>query len=330
MKTFASLLVLLFSIASGVAHAAPSDSDRATARALAREGYEAQQRGQYAVAAERFERADALVHAPTLLLGLARAEAGLGKLVEAHEAYLRILREGVAPDSPPVFARAVDEARREAAALAPRISWVTLQVLGPAAPHVRLDEAPVPVAALGVRRACNPGSHQVDASAEGFVGVKKTFALGEGGEQTLVLTLVPQPVATAAADAPPAPDEAAGPQGDQAPRAPSPTAPAPLGTKVGIAALAVGALGLLVGGVAGVLALAKHASLSEACPQARCSPGQAGAVGAYHTFADVATAGTIAGGALVLTGATLLVTAPAPAPSTAYAPVLGVSVHGTF
>ena len=59
--------------------------DRATARALAREGYEAQQRRQYALAADRFERAEALVHAPTLLLGLARAQQGLGELVEAQE-----------------------------------------------------------------------------------------------------------------------------------------------------------------------------------------------------------------------------------------------------
>jgi hypothetical protein len=65
-------------MATRVAQAEPSDADRATARVLAHEGFDAQQRGDYSVAADRFLRADALVHAPTLLLGLARAQVGLG------------------------------------------------------------------------------------------------------------------------------------------------------------------------------------------------------------------------------------------------------------
>ncbi|HTB74367.1 MAG TPA: hypothetical protein VK762_14045, partial [Polyangiaceae bacterium] len=47
------------------AQASKSDADRATARALAHEGYEAQKQGRYALAADRFERAEALVDAPT-------------------------------------------------------------------------------------------------------------------------------------------------------------------------------------------------------------------------------------------------------------------------
>jgi len=50
----------------GVANAEPSAADRATARSLADEGYTALQDKHYAEAADRFSRADALVHAPTL------------------------------------------------------------------------------------------------------------------------------------------------------------------------------------------------------------------------------------------------------------------------
>src|SRR5262245_10712882 len=106
------------------AEADPSDSDRATARALAAQAHRAVDDKDYATAEDLFARADALVHAPTLLLGLARARAELGKLVAAQETYNQILREGVLPTAPKSFFEALALARKEAAELAPRIAWV--------------------------------------------------------------------------------------------------------------------------------------------------------------------------------------------------------------
>ena len=85
---------------ASAALAEPSAADRATARSLAGEGYQALQDKDYATAADRFGRADALVHAPTLMIDWARALVGLGKLVEAQERYEQIVREGVDPKSP--------------------------------------------------------------------------------------------------------------------------------------------------------------------------------------------------------------------------------------
>ena len=181
------------------AQTAPSDADRATARALAHEGYEAQKHEHYALAADRFERAEALVHAPTLLLGLARAQVGLGKLVEANETFRRILREPLAPGAPAPFASAVKRRRERRRGVAARLAWVTLMVNGPTAPEVRLDGETVPAAALGVRLACNPGRHALKASAVGFAPAEQAFALSEGGEQTIAMTLRALP------EAPPAP-----------------------------------------------------------------------------------------------------------------------------
>src|SRR5262245_11425351 len=79
---------------TGLARAEDAGS-RATARSLAQEGKDAFDRKDYATAEERFTRAGALVHAPTLLVFLARAEVGLGKLVAAAENYRRVLREEV-------------------------------------------------------------------------------------------------------------------------------------------------------------------------------------------------------------------------------------------
>ncbi len=75
---------------------AQSDAEnRATARALAAQGQEQLEAKDYAKAEDSFRRADALFHAPTLVLGIARASAAEGKFVEAWEAYNRIIIEGV-------------------------------------------------------------------------------------------------------------------------------------------------------------------------------------------------------------------------------------------
>src|SRR5262249_50101448 len=68
---------LAFLLYAGGAWGEPSASDRATARVLADEAGDALDKKNYEIAADRFGRADALVHAPTLLLGLARAQVGL-------------------------------------------------------------------------------------------------------------------------------------------------------------------------------------------------------------------------------------------------------------
>lgn len=293
------------------AQASDADADRATARALARHGYEAQQRGAYATAAQDFERADALVHAPTLLLGLARAQAGLGRLVEAQETYQRILREGVDPRDPAPFARALEDARHEVKALAPRLAWVTIDVRGPRAPSVRVDQVAVPRAALGVPRACNPGTHTVTASAEGFAPAERTFVVGEGWAESVTLALEPLP-------APASPSPPAGSEGT------------PFVAKAGIVAVGVGVAGLLVGAVTGAVVLVKHASLSSACPDGHCSPGESDELSAYHGLATVSTVSTIAGACTAVTGAALLLATPQPASVTAYAGPLGVGIAGVF
>src|SRR5207302_4170048 len=101
IRAVGPLLVLVLAVR--VARAEATASDRATARVLADEAGEALDQKNYEVAADKFARAEALVHAPTLLLGLARADVGLRKFVEAQENYQRIVREGVTPGAPPAF-----------------------------------------------------------------------------------------------------------------------------------------------------------------------------------------------------------------------------------
>lgn len=301
-----------------VARAEPSDADRATARALAREGYDAERRGLYGIAADRFGRAEALVHAPTLLLGLARAQTGLGKLVEAQETYERIIREPLAPNAPPPFAKAVEDAKRERADLVPRIAWVTIVVSGAPSPAVTLDDVPAPTAILGVRRACNPGEHWVKANAKGFAPAERTFIVAEGSEQ--MVTLMMEALPAASPPTPPAPT----------PVAEHPVTGMPLQTKLAIGAFGIGAAGLITGGAAGIWVLARHASLGADCPHGLCSAGESNSVSTYRAVANLSTVALIAGGVGTVTGIALVLTTPKAPPITAYAGFLSAGVAGRF
>lgn len=280
-----------------VAHAEPSAADRATARSLATEGYWALHDKRYAEAADRFGRADALVHAPTLTLDWARSLVGLGQFVEAQERYELIIREGVESKAPPSWHRALSDAKTELAALRPRLSWVTITVAGAGDAHVSIDGVAVSSAAIGVRRAINPGAHDFAASANGYLSSSKTLTLAEGQEGSVALELqvdpnqqqvqpvldTPQPVQVVVA------------------------APARNRTPAYVA-FGVGAAGLVVGGVSGALWLGKRSTLKANCENPdQCPPEYADTVNAYDTLGIVSGVGFAVGVAGVATGVTLWV-----------------------
>lgn len=321
-----SLLLLAPSVARAQAAPVPSDADRVTARALAREGYDAQVHGDHARALDRFRRAEALVDAPTLLLGIARAQVGLGKLVEGHETYRHIVRETLAPDAPLPFGKAMEDAKRELAALEPRLAWVTIGVVGPreSAVRVTLDDAPLPSAILGSRRATDPGTHRVRVTAPGFEPAESTFTVSEG-EATSV-SLAPA-VAAVPPAAPPAAVTAAA--SARAPTASTSSPSTPFGKALGIALVGIGAAGLAGGGVTGVLALNRRASLSGTCPGGHCPASAQSQVDTYDTLGTASTASLAAGAACTVLGVTLVLTSKSSA-VTAYAGLLEAGVKGTF
>jgi hypothetical protein len=327
MRTRASLLLVACLLTSGgVARADVTAADRATARTLAQEGQEALEAKKYGPAAERFARADQLVHAPTLLLGLARAQVGLGKLVEALESYNRIVREGVAPTAPKSWSKAYEAATAEVETVTPRIPWVTITVLGPTSPEVVIDTSPVPAASLGVKRPVNPGIHKVRVSAEGYIPAEKTLNLAEG--QTLQVPFELEQVA--------APTVAHVPVGSSTVLLnTSGTRSGSAQTTVGIVALSVGGAGLIAGGVTGVLAMLKHNKLDGLCPDKQCPgdrPGTVGTYDNYHTLGHVSEAAFIAGGVGVALGAVLLLTRPRGDSISAgqVSPYIGVGNAGVF
>ena len=151
------------------AYAEDSASDRATARALAGEGYAALEKKDYVTAEDRFRRADELVHAPTLVLDRARALVGLGRFGEAYAAYDSIIRETLPASSPPVWKRAVKEAASEIETVKPKVGWITVRVKGARAPEVAINGHALPAARLGERLPETPGELHLVASAPRYV-----------------------------------------------------------------------------------------------------------------------------------------------------------------
>jgi hypothetical protein len=309
---------------------AQSAADRATARELGQDGQTALDAKNYASAEDLFRRADALFHAPTLLLGYARAEAGLGKVVNASEAYNRVIREGVAPGGPDAFVKAVEAAKAEAPAVEARIASVTVVVNGPDNPTVTLDDQPLPVAALGVRRPVDPGPHVVKATANGWDSAETTFTVADAGSANATVAMNRSVVASAPPPGGASASPIAGtPSSGGAPDTSDHGAAAAHGswqTPVGWVGIVAGGVGLATGAVAGVLAIGKHSSLETEC-KTDCKQAD---IDSYHAIGAISTVGFIAGGVLAGAGLILLVTAPSSTPQAGTATVTPYIGFGSF
>ncbi len=309
-------LVLSLSLLAPAAHAQTA-ADRGTARELGVEGQSALDKKDYATAEDRFRRADQLFHAPTLLLGYARAEAGLGKVVNASEAYNRVIREGVPPGAPPAFVAAVEAAKTEAGAVQARVASVTIAVVGPENPSVTLDDQPVPVAALGVKRPVDPGAHVVKATADGWMPGETKFTVTDAGSANASLTLTKAAGAPVASATPPAGGLAAsgasgtGTAGGSAGTVADTGSSGSTQRTIGFVGMGVGVVGLAVGAVTGGLAIGKHSTLTTECPNGTCTSDAATSdLSSYHSLALVSTIGFIAGGVLAAGGLVIFLTAP--------------------
>ncbi len=297
-----------------------TEADRATARALAREGHEALQRGDFTLAEDRFRRADQLIHAPTLVVDHARALVGLGRLVEAHERYALVLREGVAPNAPAAWKRAYQAAEKEIEALKPRLAWLTINVTGPEEPTVLLDGNEVPGAALGVRRAADPGERTIQASAPGYLPREETVTLGEGEERTLELILDPDPSAIAL-EPEPEPE-------------PAPLLPPPRPNRtLSYVLWGVGGAGIALGATTSILFLNTRSQLQDACASGRCPATEGDRVDRYNLYGTLSAIGWGVGLAAAGAGTALFFatqTAEAPPQGAFISPYLGVGSVGAY
>jgi hypothetical protein len=283
-----AVVVLLWSVAAR----GQTDADRATARALGERAHSALDSGDFRTAEDLFRRAGALIEAPTLTLGLARAQAGLGRLVAAHESYQRVVRWELGPRPPRAFVAALDAGKAEIAVLAKRLPSLVISVQNGEGATVTVDGQPIPDASLGVPRFVDPGKHVVSVTAGGAVPRSLELEIAESETKPVTLTLDrtvarPGSVVTRAVAVPPVARIAA--KVETHPGAPPGASSA---GALGGALLGAGIAGVVAGVSTGAVALSER-------PGADGTPEQ---TASYRRMRNLSLASLGGGGVAVLAG----------------------------
>lgn len=275
-----------------VARAAPPPNREAqlAAREKGQEGLDLLAQGRYAEAYARFEEADALFHAPTLVLHMGHCKRRSGELIAARALYERVVAEPLPPKASAAFRRAQDEAKEALRALEAAIPAIEIVVAGedPAHVEVRVDGAEWPDAARGGPRELDPGRHVIAARVPGRPEIERVVELAEGARDRVELRF-------------------------DVPRAPSPTADAPpaRGSIVpALVAFGAGGVALGVGAATGLASLTKVDAIQERCDGNRCDPNDREQADDARALATVADASFALAGAALVAGVVLLVVRP--------------------
>jgi hypothetical protein len=280
-----------------------SPEDLAMARALGTEGVRLADAGECGSAIPKLAAAEKLYHAPTTLERLGECEIGVGKLVSGTERLNQVLREPLPPGAPPAFQTARKRAQDALGPALARIAKLRIHVDGASADAVTVavDGAPMPSALLDTPRPTDPGTHQITATAPGFLAASATVNVPDGGNSSASLTLAlePQvaPPPVAQNPAPPAPSPAPPPPAASAPPPPPPQGSANVPAIVSFIA---GGVGVAVGSIFGVLALGSKSTLDGECGSAKqtCAPSDVSALSTNAWVSNVGFGVGIVGAAL--------------------------------
>jgi hypothetical protein len=264
---------------------ADADARRAEARDLARQGDVAFSQGRCDKAIPLWKRAEDTFHAPTILLRMARCEALLGHVVDATATLEQIVAEKLEADAPPPWREAQRDAADELPGVRARVASLEVSVAGGEATDARvsIDDAD---AVAGTPIPLDPGSHRLRASA-GDAAWAEEVRLAEGESRVVRLTVRREPPRTTVSRI------------------------RPVGFAVGAAGLASIAVGAVVFGAP---ALGNAKDLDGVCgaDRQKCPLDRQPDIDRVKTRALVADVWMGVGGALLLTGAVLVLATPAP------------------
>lgn len=322
--------------APGAARADSTAAETAAARTLGQDGIMLADQGKCAQAIEKLDRAEKLRHAPTTAVRLGECEINTGKVIAGTERLQRLIREGLPNNPPKSFVSAMERAQKVLDAGLPKIASlrVTLKAPKDAKPSVTVDDEPMKDALVGTDSPVDPGPHVVTAKATGFLTATEKIELKDGETRGITLTLQADP--NYKPEPPPKPITS--------PTTP-PTGNPPVNADTSSQgtsylpwiAFGVGAVGLGVGAVTGIIVAGKKSDLDAGCQaDGRCPPSQQSTLDSANTMATVSTIGFIVGGLGVATGIVLLVTKPGSSTGSAKPgarPIVGVGyagVGGTF
>lgn len=290
------LFFLAVALSWPVAAFAQASGDDALAQILFEEGKQALNEKDYANACPKFEKSRKLSPAGGTLLFLAICREGEGKTASAWVLFNNVVSE----------ARAANRADREQVArehldeLTPKLLKVTIVVAAPVADEaLSIDGVAMSREAWGVPFPADPGVHTLEARAPSKVTHRATFRVPAAGPVTIPpLKRDLAAEAKAVTRTPLAPDRA----------------PVRTQATLGIVGVALGAVGLGLGAGFGTRSVVKHSDAEDECKlgvlRRQCSQQGLDADAAAKTAGTVSTIGFLAGGALLVAGAVVWLTAP--------------------
>ena len=301
---------------------AQTTEDLATARSLAVEANKkktADPKG----AIDLFSRAFALAPSPSVRLETGRLHLSLSELIEA-EADFREAMSVTKKGEPAAWKDARSNAADELSKLDGRVPFVIIKLPDDIKANARvfIDGKPVPAAALGVRRAVNPGKRTITAEAPSFNPVKRELTINE--KQVVDVTLVFEVDPSAVVVPPPATSASAAPPVTEVPPPAPPEPPMPAaqgpseksGYGLAIFGFTTSAVLLSLGGGAGLLAKKQFDDFRNLCVQKHCPPDKKSEGTTASALAWTSTGLFAAGGAFAVVGVVGLFTGGRPVTQT--------------
>jgi len=266
----------------------------AAADALFNKGLSEMEAGHYDTACPTIKESQRLDPRMGTLFTLAECEAKGGMVASAvahYDEYLRLFARLTAQQKTTQAGREkVSTAQK--AALAPQVPYLTLVLRdAPAGTTVKLDDVVFNLPALGVPLPVNPGEHTATTQVPGGGSLVTKVTIARGERKQVDLKLPPPGGGTAAAAAPAAaaatsaPTEASAPAHDDAAPPPSSRKPFIYG------AAGVGALGIIVGSITGIVVLGKKGTIEDNCVETMCNAAGKEAADSAKTLGTVSTIG---------------------------------------
>ncbi|MEO8903020.1 MAG: hypothetical protein ABI488_13220 [Polyangiaceae bacterium] len=297
-------LLAALAFSSATAHAQSSDS--AVAQALFDRAKQLMAAGHVAEACPKLEESQRLDPRSGTLINLASCYEQTARLASAWTTYIEAATSAKASGN---SAREA-VARQRAAALAPRVSKLTITVApalkSMAGLEITRDGAVVREPEWGLALPANPGEHEVAAKAPGHASFETKVQVTVEGSTTTVsvpeLAVQAPPRVTLAVPTEPAPTE------------PASSASHGRGTTTRTIALLVGGVGVVgvgLGAAFGLSSKSKHDQAAKDCNGPACpNKGALSGANAAQTDGNISTVMMIVGGVGLAAGVTLWLSAP--------------------
>ena len=274
------------------ASADASGADVLLARQLANEGIALSQKGDCEGAIPKLQRAEAIHHAPTILVHIGECQLRLGRLVDALSSLDRVARENLGASPPRAFVTAQDRANTLVADIRPKLGVLRVEASGPhAGATFKIDETELKEAALGLDRPIDPGTHVIEGITSDGQHVRREVKIREGTTELVTLAM-PAVIVMA-------PARAAG-------EGPAPKPSSGVRT-LGWVLTGTGAAALVASGVFAGLTVSKKSDLDGACADKACPPSARDDYDSARTTATVAGIALGVGVVAVAAGVYLLV-----------------------